>query len=58
MSTINGMYNDFDLFSISLLILSLSLSAVYILMAVIRKDGTHLVDILACSKVVAEIDNN
>ena len=56
MSTINGMYNDFDAFSIVFLVISLTLSVIYILMVVIRKDGTHFVDILAGSKVV--IANN
>lgn len=53
MSTINGMYNDFDTpFSMTFLVLSMTLSIVYILMVFIRKDNRHLADILAESTVV------
>jgi hypothetical protein len=53
MSTINGMYSDFNTpFSLIFLILSFSLSIVYILMAFIRKDGRHLADILAGNQVI------
>lgn len=53
MSTINGIYNDFDThFSMIFLALSMGLSIVYILMVFIRKDNRHLADILAGSKVV------
>lgn len=53
MSTINGMYNDFDTpFSMIFLSLSMTLSIVYILTAFISKDNRHLADILAGSTVV------
>lgn len=53
MSTINGMYIDYiSPFSLVFLILSISLSIVYILMAFIRKDNMHLADILAGSQVI------
>lgn len=53
MSTIYGLYNGFDsAFSIIFFSLSMSLSMVYILMAFIRRDRRHLVDILAGSRVV------
>ena len=53
MSTINGIYNDFDTsFSIIFLLLSIALSVIYILMVFISKDNRHLADILAGSTVV------
>ncbi len=53
MSTINGIYNDFDTpFSIIFLSLSMALSIVYILMVCIRKDNRHLADIIAGSIVI------
>jgi uncharacterized RDD family membrane protein YckC len=56
MSTINGIYNDFDTpFSMIFLTLSLILSIVYILMPFINRDNRHLADILAGSIVVKNI---
>lgn len=53
MSTINGIYNDFDTpFSMIFLSLSMTLSIVYILMVFISKNNRHLADILAGSTVV------
>ena len=53
MSTINGIYNDFDTpFSMIFFALSMILSIIYILMAFIRNDNRHLADILAGSKVI------
>lgn len=53
MSTINGIYNDFDTpFSMIFFTLSMTLLIIYVLMAFIRKDNRHLVDILVRSKVV------
>jgi hypothetical protein len=55
MSTINGIYNDFNIntpFSMIFLSLSMILSIVYILMVLISKDNRHLADILAGSAVI------
>lgn len=53
MSTINGIYNDFDTpFSMIFFTLSMTLSIIYVLMAFIRKDNRHLVDVLVGSKVI------
>ena len=53
MSTINGIYNDFDTpFSTIFFALSMALPIIYIMMIFIRKDNRHLADILAGSRVV------
>lgn len=56
MSTINGIYNDFDSpFSMTFFTLSMTLSITYILLAFLRKDSRHLSDFLSGSKVVRNI---
>ena len=53
LSTINGIYNEFDtLYSMIFLVLSITLSIIYILMAFLRKDNRHIPDLLAGSRVV------
>ncbi|WP_207706983.1 RDD family protein [Alkalibaculum sporogenes] len=53
MSTINGIYNDFDSpFSLVSLSLSITLAIVYILMVFVRKDNRHIADLLSGSTVV------
>ncbi|SDB84066.1 RDD family protein [Pelagirhabdus alkalitolerans] len=53
MSTINGMYHDFNtLYSMVFFVLSMALPISYILMVFLRKDSRHLADLLTKSKVV------
>ena len=56
MSTIYGIYYGFDsLFPVIYLMLSIGLAGTYIVMAFTRKDGRHLADLIAGSKVVKKI---
>lgn len=53
MSTINGLYNDFDTpYSVIFLSLSMTISIVYLFMAFKSKDNRHLADIFAGSTVI------
>jgi len=53
MSAINGVYRGFDTpFSMMFLTLSMTLLALYVLMALLRSDGRHLADLASGSRVV------
>lgn len=51
-STINGIYNDFNLLSIIFFSLSIFLTLLYIVMILVRKDNRHLADLIASSKII------
>lgn len=53
MSTINGIYTNFNFLSIIFFSLSILLTILYVLMMIIRKDNRHLADIIAGSKVIS-----
>ena len=53
MSTINGIYTDFNLLSIIFFTLSIFLTILYILMIIIRKDNRHLADVIAGSQITS-----
>ncbi|GEN51727.1 RDD family protein [Alkalibacterium pelagium] len=56
MSTIYGIYYGFDsLIPVICLVLSIGLAGTYIVIAFTRKDGRHLADLIAGSKVVKKI---
>ena len=51
MSTIHGIYTDYDLLAVGLSCVSITLAALLLLMTLLRKDKRHLGDLLAGTQV-------
>lgn len=51
MSTIHGIYTDFDVWAIVLFFIGIVFAALLLLMGLIRKDKRHLGDLLANTQV-------
>lgn len=53
-STIHGVYTDYDLLAVGLSCVSITLGALLLLMTLLRKDKRHLGDLLAGTQVQAQ----